>query len=143
MAAFFSSKNVQPGEVVVVDCTNKPTLIHMWLALDAIGAAAAFVNYNLTGDPLLHCLRVSKAKLLIVDEDLTDKVLPLQQEIVDMGFEIVIFDNRQLEEINSLPLKRPDYDARRKQLTDISCIFYTRYQSVKWRGISLLSCCSP
>lgn len=125
-AAFFKTKAVMPGDVVVVDYTNKPAILHIYMALNSIGAAPAFLNYNLSGEPLLHCLKVSRSKLLVVDEDLANKVLPIRKAIVELGLEVVVLDHQQLREVNALPLRRPDYDARRNRGTDTSCIYYTR-----------------
>jgi acyl-CoA synthetase (AMP-forming)/AMP-acid ligase II len=41
------------------------TLLAIW----ALGTAPAMINYNLTGDALVHCLKISNSKVLVVDED--------------------------------------------------------------------------
>jgi hypothetical protein len=35
----------------------------------AIGSAPAMINWNLSGDSLIHCLKISGAKILLGDED--------------------------------------------------------------------------
>lgn len=49
---------VQVGEVVALDGGNSPEHIMLWLALDGIGAVISFINNNLTGDGLIHCIKV-------------------------------------------------------------------------------------
>lgn len=126
MSAFFVSKHVRHGDIVVVDYTNKPILFHIWMALNAIGAAPAFINYNLSGGSLVHCLKVSTARLMILDPDVTEKVFSSQDELLSLGLELVIFDDAQLQQIDALPAERPDHDPSTNKPTDPSCILYTR-----------------
>jgi len=61
--------NVAPKEIVAMDFMNSPHFCFIWLALWSIGAHPAFINYNLTDKPLLHCVRTSTARLLLVDNE--------------------------------------------------------------------------
>lgn len=45
-------------EVVAIDGGNSPEYLMLWFALDAIGAVVSFVNWNLTGAGLVHCVKV-------------------------------------------------------------------------------------
>lgn len=126
MASFLTSKGVKAGDIVVVDFMNKPTVIHIWFALSAIGASPAFINYTLTGTALLNCLQISGAKLFLVDEAVSDKVLPVSQNIVELGIDIDILDEASLKEISSLSLKRPTHQPTGQKGSDAGCIFYTR-----------------
>ena len=49
---------VQVGEVVAIDGGNSPEYLMLWFALDAIGASASYINWNLTGTGLVHCAKV-------------------------------------------------------------------------------------
>ncbi|KAF9891368.1 hypothetical protein FE257_004224 [Aspergillus nanangensis] len=69
LAHFFLSKGVQPGELVALYLTNRAEFMFAWLALWSIGCAPAAINYNLAGDALLHCLKVSGARIVLVDDD--------------------------------------------------------------------------
>jgi acyl-coenzyme A synthetase/AMP-(fatty) acid ligase len=60
--------DVGVGEVVAVDGGNSPEYLLLWFALDAVGASISFVNWNLTGEGLVHCVKVwfsSSSPLLI------------------------------------------------------------------------------
>jgi acyl-CoA synthetase (AMP-forming)/AMP-acid ligase II len=46
------------GELVALDGLNSPEFLILWLALDAIGACPSLVNHSLTGESLVHCLKV-------------------------------------------------------------------------------------
>lgn len=68
-AQLFRSKGVQKGEIVAFYLQNSADFLIAWLGLLSIGCAPATVNYNLVGDALVHCLKISGARLLLVDED--------------------------------------------------------------------------
>ncbi|KAF3004282.1 hypothetical protein E8E13_008463 [Curvularia kusanoi] len=63
------NRGVQPGEVVAMDFVNSETFIWIWFGLWSIGAKPAFINYNLTGKPLMHTIKTSTARLVLVDEE--------------------------------------------------------------------------
>ena len=65
-----ASLGVRKGDVVAMDFMNGPWFVYLQLGIWSIGAIPAFINYNLTGDSLLHCVKTSGAKLLLVDEEL-------------------------------------------------------------------------
>ena len=48
---------------------NSPDFIFAWVGLLAIGASPALINYHLAGKGLVHCLRLSGAKLVLMDGD--------------------------------------------------------------------------
>jgi acyl-coenzyme A synthetase/AMP-(fatty) acid ligase len=126
MATYFTSKGVRPGDVVAVDFTNKVILAHIWMGLSAIGASPAFINYSVANEALQNCVKISGAKLLVVDPDVLEKVAPLQQAIDDMGVETVLFDDDWLQRFNQLPLDTPSFEPKGIKGTDMACIFYTR-----------------
>lgn len=49
------------GEVVAINGGNTPEYLLLWFAIDGIGAATSFVNWNLTGAGLVHCAKASSA----------------------------------------------------------------------------------
>ncbi|KAF1951651.1 long-chain fatty acid transporter-like protein [Byssothecium circinans] len=65
---WLKSKGVQKDEVVAMDLINSDVFIWVWFGLWSIGAKPAFINYNMTGAPLVHMLRTSTARLVLVDE---------------------------------------------------------------------------
>jgi acyl-CoA synthetase (AMP-forming)/AMP-acid ligase II len=60
---------VQTGELMAMYMMNRPEFLFVHLGSWAIGSAPAWINYNLAGDALVHCLKVAGAKVLLVDED--------------------------------------------------------------------------
>ncbi|KAH8731034.1 long-chain fatty acid transporter-like protein [Phaeosphaeriaceae sp. PMI808] len=79
-------------EVVAIDGGNSPEHLMLWLALDAIGAATSFINWNLTGAGLVHCAKLCGAKLLITDNDVRENVEPCRTEFEDLGVKIEYYD---------------------------------------------------
>jgi len=49
---------IQRGEIVALYGGNSPEYLMLWFALDAIGAVPSFLNCNLTGASLMHCVKV-------------------------------------------------------------------------------------
>jgi len=72
--------NIKPKEIVAMDFMNSEKFIFVWLGLWAIGAKPAFINYNLTGKALVHCIRVSTTRLALIDPQIQDNVT---QEVRD------------------------------------------------------------
>ncbi|KAK0315510.1 long-chain fatty acid transporter fat1 [Friedmanniomyces endolithicus] len=66
---------VQKGEIVAMDFTNREQFVWVWFALWSLGAKPAFINSNLRRGAFVHCVRVSTARLLLVD--------PLVREVLD------------------------------------------------------------
>lgn len=50
--------DVKEGEIVALDGGNTPEYLVLWYALEGIGAVPSFVNNNLTGKSLIHCIAV-------------------------------------------------------------------------------------
>jgi acyl-CoA synthetase (AMP-forming)/AMP-acid ligase II len=53
-----SELGVREGEIVALDGGNSPEYLVLWYALEGVGAVPSFVNNNLTGKSLLHCINV-------------------------------------------------------------------------------------
>lgn len=60
---------VQKGDIVTMYFMNKPLFIIIWFALWNLGATPALLNYNLTSNPLLHCIKVASSRTLLVDDE--------------------------------------------------------------------------
>lgn len=67
---------IQPKEIVAVDFMNCPDFIFLTLGLWSLGAVPAFINYNLSGAALIHCVKISTARVLLVDPDIAHNLTP-------------------------------------------------------------------
>lgn len=80
---------VQKDDVVALDFMNSDTFLFLWMGLWAIGAKPAFMNYNLRDQALVHCIKTSKAKLMLVDPDVADVLTPsLHEELPGVRMEL-------------------------------------------------------
>ncbi|KAK4139995.1 fatty acid transporter protein [Dichotomopilus funicola] len=82
---------VRERDIVALNYQNSETFVFLWFALWAIGAKPAFINYNLQGAALTHCLQKSTAMLVLVDSLLESSLTAeLREGLSDVKF--VVFD---------------------------------------------------
>ncbi|KAJ5865396.1 uncharacterized protein N7529_007312 [Penicillium soppii] len=109
-AHFFLSQGVKKGDLVALYLQNRAEYMVAWVALWSIGCAPAAINYNLTGDALIHCLKISNAKILIVDEDsgCRDRVEESRDTIVgNLGMKPMTLDESLKAHIGTFPSTLP------------------------------------
>ena len=87
------------------------------------------INFNLTGDALIHCLKVSGARLILVDDDLkVQKRVTDEKERVEKVLKMTstVLSEQLKGTIAALPVQRPD-DSYREGVTPgfPAAIFYT------------------
>jgi len=126
-ANWFLSQGVRPGDLVGFMMVNSPEFPLAWIGLWAIGAAPAMINYHLPGPALLHCLKISSAKLTIVlgGPEVHERIGAVRSDVEAMGMKIVNLDQVR-NEIGSLPPTRPGDHLREKVTgTDPYALFYT------------------
>ena len=81
-AHVLSAAGVRAGEVVALLGHNSPRYLGLLLAATRVGATVALINYNLRGAPLTHALKVSKARLALVEESLAPLLpAPLSEQV--------------------------------------------------------------
>lgn len=112
---FMLKVGAQPGELIAAYMMNRPEFLFLQLGSWAIGSGPALINYNLAGDALVHCLEVSKTKVIFVDED--SECRRRIEEVRDrlegqLGMQIVVLDQAQKGDISRLEPKRPGDELR-------------------------------
>lgn len=109
---------------------NSPDFMLAWAGLWSIGAAPAMINYNLAGKALIHCLKISGATILLVDND-----LDLQARIKEISGELdaeypmnmIVLDSQTKSEIAEMAVNSPDNSLRAQVKGHWPmCLFYTR-----------------
>ena len=87
------------------------------------------LNFNLAGDALIHCLKISGAKIVIVDEELKvrARIEGDRQRIERLGMQAIVLSRNLVDSIVSKSAQRPD-DSYREGLTLSfpSALLYTR-----------------
>lgn len=129
-AQWYIANGVKPGQLVAFYLQNSPDFMFAWFGLWAIGAAPAMINYNLGGKALVHCLKISGSKILIVDADpeLQGRIAEVQAEIdADFGMHSIIFDEQMRNDIKAMPAQKPGDEWRvNVKGSDPMCLLYTR-----------------
>ena len=130
---------IAPGEVVAIDFMNSDIFVFLWLGLFAIGANPAFMNYNLTGPSIVHCVRSSTTRILLVDPDVRPAVT---QAVVDelarpgpgekenpevfRPVETLFFSSEVIEEIRNVdPVREPDQARSGAKMSDMAALIFT------------------
>ncbi|KAJ5895931.1 Isopenicillin N epimerase component 1 [Penicillium subrubescens] len=109
-AHFFLANGVKKGDLVGFFLQNRAEFLIAWIALWSIGCAPAAINHNLTGDALVHCLKISGAKLTLVDEDpiCIARVEERRDTLTgELGMELMTLDESLKAHIRTFPTTLP------------------------------------
>jgi acyl-CoA synthetase (AMP-forming)/AMP-acid ligase II len=83
----------------------------------------------LAGEALIHCVKVSGAKIVVVDWDpeVVQRVDEVRSVLEgELGMKIIILDEKIRTAINTLPARRPSDELRRGMTVDYPmCLLYT------------------
>ncbi|KAI9698557.1 MAG: hypothetical protein M1820_007447 [Bogoriella megaspora] len=112
---FLRSEGIKPRDLCAFYLQNSPEYMMALLGSWSVGSAPAMVNYHLTGDALIHCLRLVEVKIILVDEDenCRQRIEEVRGRIEgELGIKIVILDSAKKMEINRLPAIRPPDSLR-------------------------------
>ncbi|KAH8700831.1 putative long-chain fatty acid transporter [Talaromyces proteolyticus] len=131
---FKQNLGVKPKEIVALDFMNSANYIFIWMGLCSIGAVPAFINYNLSGKPLTHCIKVSTARVLIADEEIRSHFSEEQLATISSadfrdgkgGVEVVFF-NREVEtQVLQMPAIREEDSVRSfSKPSDMTLLIFT------------------
>ena len=134
-AAWLKAKyGVAPKEIVALDFMNTPHFIFIWFALWSLGAVPAFINYNLTGAPLLHCIKTSTARLVFTDGLVEPRFSTEVRDDMASGkvrdgkgpVELVVLSSGTESEIMACEAYRePDSSRNGPKIADMSLLIYT------------------
>jgi acyl-CoA synthetase (AMP-forming)/AMP-acid ligase II len=119
------SLGVQPKDVVAVDFMNSDTFIFIWLGLWAIGAKPAFINYNLTAAPLVHCVKAAKSKVLLVDPNVADMVTDEVCRELESVRIVVLTPDVETELASLEGVRYPDQDRSVQFYYDMAVLIFT------------------
>lgn len=71
-AHYFLSLGLKKGDVVELMMTNRPEYLMIITAIGKIGAITSLINIDLRELSLVHCLKLTPGKIIIVDENCFD-----------------------------------------------------------------------
>jgi len=128
-AQWLLDQGVKPGELVAMYMKNSPEFVIVWFAMLCVGAAPAFINWNLESNALLHCLDVAETRLIIVDDEpaFLQRVNASKEGIETKGTKIVVLDESLKREVTARKAVVPG-DEFRSGVTGAFpfCLIYTR-----------------
>lgn len=128
-AQFFLSKGAKPGDLVAIYLVNSADFMVIWLGLLCIGCAPALLNYNLKGEALVHCLKISGASLILVDDDQEVRTRFEDIEGVakkELNVDGIVVTDALLDEVYSKEVLIPDDSYRAKvKASSPTCLLYT------------------
>ena len=97
VAQVLDELGVKKGDVVALLGPNSPMYLVLVLAISRVGATAALINNHLEGAPLSHAVRVSNARVILVERRFSD-VLGERQDIRQQLEHVVRYGDSELEE---------------------------------------------
>ncbi|KAI8623202.1 acetyl-CoA synthetase-like protein [Xylariaceae sp. FL1651] len=120
-----SRYNLKPKDIVALDLMNSDHFLLLCFGLWSIGVKPAFINYNLTGDPLCHCVNTAKSVLMLVDPDVAANVDEgVRQKLGDLRVEFVT--EEFIAEAFAVEPVRPPNELRSGELgRDMAILIYT------------------
>lgn len=133
--SWLKSKHViASGEVIAMDVMNSPQFVFLCMAIWSLGARPALINYNLTGDPLLHCIKTSTSRIIFVDEEVRSHfTYDVSEKLADSGFrdgngpvETIFWDKLVQQEIEvTKGVREPDGARSGTKAHETAMLIYT------------------
>lgn len=122
---------VGKGEMVAMDYMNTPKFVWLWFALWSLGAVPAFINHNLRDKAFVHSVRVSTARLLLVDHEVED--LLTEETTAALGEEsmgrplvtVLVTPEVETSILSRDPYRAPDSARAGVKATDVAMLIYT------------------
>ena len=74
------------GDAVSLIMENRIEFLTSLIALNKLGAITALINTNLTGSPLIHCIKITKSKMCIFGEERMQEIADVKS---DPGLECI------------------------------------------------------
>ena len=117
--------NVNPGDIVCMNFMNSEKFMFIWFGLWSIGAKPAFINYNLLGNSLAHCIRVSTSRLVLVDTNVAANVTDDIRKALP-GVDFVVFTPKlEADAMTITAVRQPDSDRVVEKLQELAILIYT------------------
>jgi crotonobetaine/carnitine-CoA ligase len=87
------ARGVQRGDTVALFTGTCPEWVYFWLGATRIGVTTAAVNAANKGEFLVHALRLSKAKVVVTDDDRRPRVDDVAGELDALEYVLVVGDS--------------------------------------------------
>jgi fatty-acyl-CoA synthase len=130
-AHWAKGQGLRRGQTVAILLPNRLDYLALWFGLTKVGVAGALINNSLIGAPLIHCLNISGASVVVVDDETSpafeavkDK---LDRHMVQWTLAEAHGDQRDLAKaLKSCSQLRPDRAGREDiRARDVALYIYT------------------
>lgn len=91
MAHWLREQGFGPGQTLALMMENKPEFVCWWLAMTKIGIKAAFLNYNLTGKGLAHCIKVADCAGVVCDAETDANLHSIEDNLKQEGTKVIFW----------------------------------------------------
>ncbi|KAI0126272.1 hypothetical protein BJ170DRAFT_400396 [Xylariales sp. AK1849] len=117
--------NLQKGDVVAMDMRNSDHYVMLCFGLWSIGVKPAFINYNLTGKALTHCVQAANAVMMLVDPDVQKNIDDdVRATLGDLRIDFLT--SELLAEVLATKAERPPDSLRTGEVgRDMAILIYT------------------
>ncbi|KAF2427797.1 fatty acid transporter [Tothia fuscella] len=116
---------IKKGEIVGLNGGNSPSYLILWYALEGVGAVPSFVNCNLTGKGLVHCIELCGCRILLCDSDNRANVAPCEEEMGKaLGVQTIYYDAPFLDGLTDTT-SLPEYRLSDRSIEDLASLLYT------------------
>ena len=90
-AHYFISLGLKKGDIVKIMMTNRPEYIIILYALGKIGAIGSLINIDLREMSLVHCLKLTSGKCIIIDEKCFNNFNAVKSDLELSNDQILLF----------------------------------------------------
>ena len=122
---FKTKRGIKSGDIVAMNFQNSEHFIFIWWGLWSIGAKPAFINYNLNGRPLIHCIKEAGTNLCIVDTHVAEHTNEeVRNELPNVDF-VVLTPEVETEILAMDPVRAPDEERAETEMSTLAILIYT------------------
>lgn len=116
---------IKKGDIVAMDFPNGDNFVFIWLGLWSIGAKPAFINYNLTGHALVHCVKAAGTSIMLVDPSVAHNLDDYVRTELPTTRVEVFTDELKQEALATEPVRLPDEVRAEEGIFSMSNLIYT------------------
>ncbi|KAI5358539.1 Putative AMP-dependent synthetase/ligase, AMP-binding, AMP-binding enzyme domain, ANL [Septoria linicola] len=129
---------IQRNEMVALSGSNSAEYLMLWFAMDGIGACQSFVNHNLTGKALEHCIKLCECRYVLADRETSERLEPCREDLEKAGVKIVYYDEALIAGLRDTTLI-PAARTMGMQSADTRYLIYTSGTTGLPKGVMMLN----
>jgi acyl-CoA synthetase (AMP-forming)/AMP-acid ligase II len=84
MASFLASQGLARGDTCALMMENRPEFVISWLGMAKLGVKVAMINTSIKEKGLVHCLKISKSKMVLFGAELQEPMGAIKDQLDGM-----------------------------------------------------------